>query len=139
MATELSLRLGTEVLIACAIEWHPRYGGAENADAVRRNVSAAVERMCATGIAASGRVSIALVGDGPGILAQDAVDFEADLVIVAAPRRRRWLRAIGLDLAGRLVRACRVPVMVLPGEAAGGATSGAGRRGRPRFQVVAPH
>jgi nucleotide-binding universal stress UspA family protein len=138
MATELSLHLGAEVLIACAIEWHPRCGGAENADAVRRNVSAAVERMRAAGIAASGRVAIALVGDGPGIVAQGAVAFEPDLVVVAAPRRRRLLRAIGLDLAGRPVRTCRVPVMVLPNEAGGDATSGAGRRGRPRLRVVAP-
>jgi hypothetical protein len=43
MAMQLARRLDAEVLVMCAIEWHPRYGGAEDAEAVRRDVKALVE------------------------------------------------------------------------------------------------
>ena len=118
MATELALRLGAELLLACAIEWHPRYGGAEGAEAVRRNVRVAGNRLRKGGIAATGEVAITLVGEGARVLAQDAVESEADLMIVAARRSSRFLSALGMGFAQRLIRASRVPVLLLPGSSA---------------------
>jgi nucleotide-binding universal stress UspA family protein len=50
MATQVAPRLDAEVLVMCAIEWHPRYGGAEDAEAVRRDVKALVEHLRTRGV-----------------------------------------------------------------------------------------
>jgi nucleotide-binding universal stress UspA family protein len=114
MAIELSRGLEAEVLVTCAVEWHPRYGGAGEAAPARRAVQAAVRRLRAAGVEASGQVVVTLAGEGPRVVADEVAAFGAGLLIVAERRTPRLLRALGLGLARRLARTCRVPVLLLP-------------------------
>jgi nucleotide-binding universal stress UspA family protein len=113
MACELGQDLGAEVLVACAVEWHPRYGGPETGPA-EDAVGEVVDRLSARGVAARGEVARVLAGDGPRVLADDVAEFGAGLLIVAERRLPALLRALGLGLAGRLARRSRVPVVLLP-------------------------
>lgn len=114
MTIELGLRLGAEVLVACPVECHPRYGGADACDGARRTVEATVDRLMAAGVGARGEVAVALVGEGAQVLGEDVADFGAGLMIVAERRPSRLLRALGLSFGQRLVRTCRLPVLLLP-------------------------
>jgi nucleotide-binding universal stress UspA family protein len=137
MATELGRRFDAELLLTCAIEWHPRYGGAEDAEAVRRSVRVAVDRLREAGIAASGTVAVALVGEAARVVAEDAVEFRADLMIVSAHRAPRLLKVVGLSFAQRVTRASRLPVLLLPADAAPPTSSRTRGGPRPRLRVLA--
>lgn len=134
MATQLARRLDAEVLVMCALEWHPRYGGVENAETVRRDVRALVQRLRAVGVPARGEVIVTLVGEGARMLARKAVDSDAGLILVSVrgPRLLRWL---GISFGRRLARASRVPVLMLPAERLP-AARGAGRDRPARIQVL---
>ena len=62
MAIELGRGLGAEVLVECAVEWHPRYGGPAPGPA-ERAVAEVVDRLRARGVAARGQVARVLGSD----------------------------------------------------------------------------
>ena len=89
-----------------------------------RLLDAAVSKLRAAGITATGSLRDALVGREGASIVNEAANWNADAIVLGPGPRRSWRRLFGLGVRGQVLRLSAIPVILEPApQTAGGLDS----------------
>lgn len=86
----------------------------ESADEAARVVDELVSYLEAKGVTATGCVRVAIVGREGAAIVDEAMQWEADTIVLGPGPRRSWRRMFGLGVRGQLLNQSRLPILVAP-------------------------
>jgi len=86
----------------------------ESTQDATRLVDAAVSKLQAAGITATGSVRDALIGREGANIVDEAANWDADAIVLGPGPRRSWRRLFELGVRGQVLRLSAIPVIVEP-------------------------
>ena len=86
----------------------------ESPEDAARVVDEVVSYLKAAGVGATGSVRAAIVGREGAAIVDEALQFEADTIVMGPGPRRSWRRLFGLGVRGQVMNQSMIPILVAP-------------------------